>query len=1023
MARPSHERSNGNAGTQVRLTLRTKTALLTTSLVLVLVGATGWWQYRRVSDEYVKLMREQQQALTETAAADLDFKLGVYLAVLARIARQAGAQTFADPALQHRFLADPDLRAMFDGASLVTLDGTMIATEPPSGKRPNVADRDYFRRVRDAAEPAISAPLRSKTRNQPAVVMAAPVKDAEGRLIGLLSAALNLHSPNVLGDLSHANVGQGGYYVIVTRGAAPVIVMHPDTALLLTSAAPGASAALHATESDLVTHATIPRADWDLRVVVPARTAYAPLERARNALLLQLLGLGTGCALLIWLGTAWLMRPFAALGVAIRNQRRSPDTPVKLDVVANDERGDLAREFDALMTELRDQRLAMAAVTDASPLGLFRCDADGRMTYANDAYLAIHGLARENVAEGWLTLVREDIRKQVREEWVRLVNAAEPVSAIRRLHRSDGSNVLVSMRSRPVLVDGRVTGHVGTIIDITESTRAERALRTLTAIFESTTDFVVQLDAKGRLTYMNPAARQRTGVGLDAPIEHLTMADFNPPQTLARLASEIVPTAVASGVWVGESEVWDAERREFPASHMVIAHRDRQGRVEYFSALMRDISAAKEVERARRQSEERLRMVTDHLPALVSYLDRDLRFRFANKTYQDWFGIAPAQLLGMSLREFYGEVVWAEIEGHMQSALAGRELSYDRVIENADGRRYVQATLVPERNERGEVMGLYTLISDITPYRTAEQALQESEARLRTVADALPMRVAYIDASERYRFNNLAYERGFGLSRGEIQGRTVRELLGDGAYGLAEPHIRAVLGGQAVTFQSEMTSSESYVCYEAHYIPQFAVNGKTVLGFHAVITDVTRQKLEEKRLVNLARVDPLTGLVNRAGFELRLAEAMGRSHSGGALMALMYLDIDRFKQINDGFGHNTGDALLRAFAGRLLQTLRSSDTVTRLGGDEFTVIMESLPKPETAALVAAKIVQAVSAPFTIDQQTIKVTTSIGVAFYQGGSVSAETLTKQADEMLYRAKGAGRNNVQVAPHVVGGGAEP
>ena len=1007
----------------MRLTLRTKATLLTTSLVLVLVGATGWWQYRRLSDEYVTLMRDQQQALTETAAADLDFKLGMHLASLARTARQADANTFADPTLQHRFLTDDDLRSMFDGASMATLDGTLIATEPPIGSRPNLADRDYFRRVRDTAEPAISAPLRSRTRNQPVVVMAAPVKDPGGRLIGVLMAALNLQSPNVLGDLSRAKVGQGGYYVIVTRGAAPVIVMHPDPALLLTSAAPGASAALHATETDLVTHAAIARTDWDLRVVVPARTAYAPLERARQALLLQLLGLGTGCAILIWLATGWLMRPFAALGVAIREQRRSPDTPVKLDVVANDERGDLAREFDALMTELRDQRLAMAAVTDASPLGLFRCDADGRMTYVNDAYLAIHGLARQDMAEGWLTLVREDIREQVRKEWVRLVTAAEPVNATRRLHRTDGTHVLVSMRSRPVLVDGRVTGHVGTIIDITESTRAERALRTLTAIFESTTDFVVQLDAKGRLTYMNPAARRRTGVGPDAPIEHLTMADFNPPQTLARFASEVVPITLANGVWVGESEVWDAERREFPASHMVIAHRDKHGKVEYFSGLMRDISAAKDVERARRQSEERLRMVTDHLPALVSYLDRDLRFRFANKTYQEWFGIDPAQLIDMSLREFYGEAAWAEIESHLHSALAGHEVSYERVITHADGRRYVQATLVPERNEQGEVMGLYTLISDITRYRTAEQALQESEARLRTVADALPMRVAYIDASERYRFNNLAYERGFGLSRGQIQGRTVRDLLGDAAYASAEPHIRAALSGEAVTFQSEMTSDESYVCYEAHYIPQFSVNGNAVLGFHAVITDVTRQKLEEKRLVNLARVDPLTGLVNRAGFELRLADAMGRSRSSGALMALMYLDIDRFKQINDGFGHNTGDALLRAFAARLLQTLRSSDTVARLGGDEFTVIMESVPNAETAATVAAKIVHAISAPFVVDQQTIKVTTSIGVAFYQGGNVSTETLTKQSDEMLYRAKGAGRNNVQLAAHRAEGQPEP
>ncbi|MEP6873347.1 MAG: PAS domain-containing protein [Burkholderiales bacterium] len=585
-------------------------------------------------------------------------------------------------------------------------------------------------------------------------------------------------------------------------------------------------------------------------------------------------------------------------------------------------------------------------------------------------------------------------------------------------------------RKRP---DGRVIqihsvpieggGVLRTYTDVTDRMLAEGALRALTAIFDATTDYVVQLDTKGRITYMNPAARRRTGVALDASLEHRTLEDFNPPQTLDRFISEVWPAAVATGVWVGESLVWDAERREFPVSHIVIAHRDKQGKVEYFSALMRDISTAKAAEQAMRESEHRLRMVTDHLPVLISYLDPDLRFRFLNRTYQEWFGQA-APLLGTSVRAFYGEQAWVQIEPHLRAALDGQDVAYDREMVRPDGgRRHVQVSLVPDRDEQGKVVGLYTLIGDVTSYREAQRALQESEARLRTVADVLPMRVAYIDADERYRFNNLAYERGFGRSRQEIYGQTVRALLGDAAYKSVEPHIRSALRGETVTFQSEMTTGGSYVCYEAHYIPQLAVDGSTVLGFHAVVSDITRQKLEERRLIELARVDPLTGVINRAGFELRVAEAMERCRGTGALMALMYLDIDRFKQINDRFGHNAGDALLRAFAGRLSQTLRSSDTVARLGGDEFTVIMEGLPRPEVASTVAAKIVQAMSTPFVIDQQTIDVTTSIGLAFYQGDASTVEALVQQADVMLYQAKGAGRNNVQVALRLIEGGRAP
>ncbi|MDQ0036711.1 diguanylate cyclase (GGDEF)-like protein/PAS domain S-box-containing protein [Variovorax boronicumulans] len=998
----------------MRLKLRTKTALLITSLVLVLVGVTGWWQYRNLSSEYVNLMREQQQALTESAAADLDYKLGVHLAALARAARDLGVHGLADPAAQQRFLADKDLHSMFDNAALATLDGAIIASGPSSARPPNVADRDYFRRVRDLGQPAISAPLLTKGGQQPAVVMAVPVKGPDGRIAGVLGAALNLQRANVLGDLSRITVGEGGYYVIVTRGPSPQVVMHPDANLLLKPAATATVAFAGGTENDLATRAAIRSADWELRLIVPARIAYAPLEQARRNLLLQLLWLGLGCALMVWMGTTWVMRPLEALSNAIRTLRHSPDSPVKLDVVANDERGDLAREFDALMGDLREQRLEMAAVTDASPVGLFRCGTDGRMTYVNDEYLAIHGLAREDAQEGWLMLVREEIRETVRQEWIRIVSAATPLAATRRLHRRDGTQVLVALRSRPVLAEGRVIGHVGTVTDITERTQADRALRTLTAIFDMTTDYIVQLDAAGRLIYMNPAARRRTGLALDAPIEQLSAADFNPPETMERFRSEIVPTAVSTGVWVGESVVWDAERRGFPVSHMVIAHRDKHGKVEYFSGLMRDISAAKTAERALRESEHRLRMVTDHLPALISYLDRDLRFRFANKAYQDWFDVHPEQLLGLSLREFYGDEAWAQMEPHMRAALAGRQVTYERRLATPGGRRDIQATLVPERNERGEVVGLYTLDSDITAHHEAEKALQESEARLRTVADALPMRVAYIDAEERYRFNNLAYERGFGLSRDQIQGHTVRELLGEPAYQTVQPHIRAALAGETVTFQSENAKSDSYYCYEAQYIPQPAVNDETIVGFHAVITDITRQKLEEKRLVNLAQIDPLTGLVNRAGFEVRLAEAMERARGAGALMALMYLDIDGFKKINDQFGHQTGDELLRGFAVRLSQALRSGDVRTRLGGDEFTVIVEGLPHVDAGVSAAAKLIKAMQVPFVIEERTIVVSTSIGLAFYQGGSATAGALVKQADEMLYQAKGAGRNNFQVAP---------
>ena len=669
---------------------------------------------------------------------------------------------------------------------------------------------------------------------------------------------------------------------------------------------------------------------------------------------------------------------------------------------------------------LRTSRALLARTGRVAGVGGWQLDLPARTLTWTEETRRIHEVAPDFVPtlEAAIAFFAPEGRSVIDAAVKTGMERGEPWTLELPLVTATGRHIWVRVQGEVEIKDGKPARLVGAIQDITERMLAERALRTLTAVFEATTDYVVQLDAKGQLTYMNPAARRCTGVALDAPIEHLTLADFNPPRTMERFISEVWPAAVSTGVWVGESMVWDADRREFPVSHIVICHRDKQGEVEYFSALMRDISAAKAAEQAVRESEHRLRMVTDNLPVLISYLDRDLKFRFFNRTYQQWFGEDAVPQIGTSVGEFYGEQAWVEIEPQLRAALEGREVAYDREMVRPEGRRHVQITAVPDRDEAGHVVGLYTLVGDVTSYREAQRALQESEARLRTVADALPMRVAYIDADERYRFNNLAYE-GLGRPREELYGQTVRAVLGEAAYQSVEPHIRRALRGEAVTFQSEMVNGGNYYCYEAQYIPQLATDGSTVIGFHAVVSDITRQKLEERRLIELARVDPLTGLINRGGFELRVAEAMERCRSTGALMALMYLDIDRFKQINDVFGHNAGDALLREFSSRLSQALRSSDTVARLGGDEFTVIMEGLPRPEVASTVAAKIVQAMRAPFVIDQQTIDVTTSIGLAFYQGGATSVDALVKQADVMLYQAKGAGRNNVQVELRLVEG----
>ena len=175
------------------------------------------------------------------------------------------------------------------------------------------------------------------------------------------------------------------------------------------------------------------------------------------------------------------------------------------------------------------------------------------------------------------------------------------------------------------------------------------------------------------------------------------------------------------------------------------------------------------------------------------------------------------------------------------------------------------------------------------------------------------------------------------------------------------------------------------------------------------------QALQESRseLEALARLDSLTGLANRRQFDERLTHALGRPRRQGLAVALMYMDIDHFKQVNDSYGHAAGDEVLRIFGQRLSACVRSGDLVARLGGDEFVVLIEDLSAPSTAEAIARKLIDSMSEGMTVGDSVLHVTTSIGIAYSVHPAV-AKTLTAAADAALYAAKKAGRNTWQLLP---------
>lgn len=188
------------------------------------------------------------------------------------------------------------------------------------------------------------------------------------------------------------------------------------------------------------------------------------------------------------------------------------------------------------------------------------------------------------------------------------------------------------------------------------------------------------------------------------------------------------------------------------------------------------------------------------------------------------------------------------------------------------------------------------------------------------------------------------------------------------------------------------------------------VKGETS-HFVAVFTDITERKKAEEDLRFLASFDTLTGLPNRTLFQDRLNHAISQAHRSNNIVALLFLDLDRFKHINDSMGHHIGDLLLKAVAHRLQNAVREGDTVARLGGDEFTIILEGVAKTKAATLISEKVLKAFQAPFLLEDKSLTISTSIGISLYPNDAVDVDSLIKFADTAMYHAKALGRNNFQ------------
>ncbi|MGH8041814.1 MAG: diguanylate cyclase domain-containing protein [Rudaea sp.] len=412
-----------------------------------------------------------------------------------------------------------------------------------------------------------------------------------------------------------------------------------------------------------------------------------------------------------------------------------------------------------------------------------------------------------------------------------------------------------------------------------------------------------------------------------------------------------------------------------------------------------------------RQTALLVHLLTTNLRDMVVWLRADGERLFLSDSVTDLLGWTRAEAAAMPPLAMVDPADQPQIQQALTRLFSegGEAVATFRGV-HKDGRE-IWLEALGRRVHADATTGLPSIIytaRDITARLRAERALEENRRRLQTIADSMPALIVQLDANERFVFANAHAATHSECTPAQMLDLHLRDALGEDAYRVATPHIAAARRGERSRYEREIVINDERCVYEFVCLPESGADD-AVRGIYLFGYNITHRKLVERHLNQLARSDMLTGLSNRRDFDERMEQALARrtEQSQSQPLALMLIDLDRFKDINDTFGHMAGDSVLKAVAARLREAAFNIDVLARLGGDEFAILLGDAGVADSAELLAARLKVAMARPLPIIGHAVNVTLSIGIA-YCTGAMSARDLTHLADRALYDAKEAGRN---------------
>ena len=675
---------------------------------------------------------------------------------------------------------------------------------------------------------------------------------------------------------------------------------------------------------------------------------------------------------------------------------------------------------------LRQSEAHFRNIIDASPVPYALNDDQQNITYLNPAFINTFGYDQNDIptlADWWpLAYPDETYRAWVADTWQQHLDEAkrndtafEPLELTIRC--KDGSNKVV-LAGASSLIHSYKGNHLVSLVDLTERKYAEQALRDsetrYRTIVETAQEGIWTIDADNNTSFVNPKMADILGYTVEE-MQGRSMYDFMDEegrhiaeQNVERRKAGIAEQHDFKFISKQGGEVW----AEINASPFV----DADGNYLGAMAMVTDITKRRMADEAVRLSEKKYRHLFENMTtgfALHEIIRDDqgkavdYRFLEVNPAFEKLTGVKASDLVGKTVLEVLPntEQYWIDNAGRV--ALTGESMAYQNYSREL-GRTYDTWLFCPEKYK------FAVIFSDITERKQAEQALRESENLL-----ALSQELGHIGSwewrvaeeqvtwsKEMFRIYGLDPEQthvSFDMAMAAIHAE-------DRDY--VSTQVQAMLKGKDIDhyeFRIVRPTDEIRQVWARSEVKR-DTDGQPVKVI-GTVQDVTERVRDQEQLRFLAHHDVLTELPNRVLLMDRLALAISRASRNKEKIAVFFMDLDRFKIINDTYGHNIGDKFLQVIAKHIIEEIRDVDTVARFGGDEFAVIMEDVHHVEDVAHIAEKLLETLARPYEIEQREFFVTTSIGISIFPDDATDAQSLLKNADAAMYRAKDFGRNNYQ------------